>query len=43
VSRSAVQDLLDKVPNRRMSKITNSFTSELLEENKRRLLGVVRK
>jgi putative SOS response-associated peptidase YedK len=38
VSRSEVQRLLDEVPNKRMSAISKSFTLELLEENKRRLL-----
>jgi len=38
VNQSEVKHLLDEVPNKRMSDIAKSFTLELLEENKRRLL-----
>ena len=37
VGRSQVQQVLDDVPNKRMSSIAKQFTLELLDENKRRL------
>jgi hypothetical protein len=37
VNRSRIVQILDEVPNRRMSSISKDFTLALLEENKRRL------